>query len=115
MKVWLGVIGRACLEFAIILVLISFAAGASQTISSPRVDIGAIYRSAAKAGLDLVPLAVIFTLFLAFFSFELRVRSRAAGARRHEKYLGHGSFLHYVYRHGSYVEVPRCNTHKCYP
>jgi hypothetical protein len=79
MKVWLGVIGRACLEFAIILVLISFAAGASTSISAPSVDSGAIYKSAAKAALDLVPLAAVFTLFLAFFSFELRIRSRVAG------------------------------------
>jgi hypothetical protein len=79
MKVWLGVIGRACLEFAIILILISFAAGASIAISAPVSDTGVIYRGAAKAALDLVPLAAVFTLFLAFFSFELRVRSRAAG------------------------------------
>ncbi len=79
MKAWLGVIGRACLEFAIILVLISFAAGASQSLSASSGDFGAIYRNAARAGLDLVPLAAVFTLFLAFFSFELRIKSRAAG------------------------------------
>ena len=79
MKVWLGVIGRACLEFAIILILISFAAGASLSIGAPAGDFGAMYRNSAKAALDLVPLAAVFTLFLAFFSFELRVKSRAAG------------------------------------
>ncbi len=79
MKVWLGVIGRACLEFAIILILISFAAGASLSIGAPAGDFGAMYRNAAKAALDLVPLAAVFTLFLAFFSFELRIKSRAAG------------------------------------
>jgi hypothetical protein len=79
MKVWLGVIGRACLEFAIILILISFAAGASIAISAPASDTNAVLRGAAKAALDLVPLAGVFTLFLAFFSFELRVKGRAAG------------------------------------
>lgn len=79
MKVWLGVIGRACIEFIIILVLVSFAAGASTFVSSPSEGMAAIYRSAAEAAFDLVPLAAIVSLFLAFFSFEFRVRSRAAG------------------------------------
>jgi hypothetical protein len=79
MKSWLGVIGRACLEFLIILSLIAFAAGASSSLaaSSGGPRILSIY--AAKAALDLIPLAVVITLFLAFFSFELRVKSRLAG------------------------------------
>jgi hypothetical protein len=79
MKAWLGVIGRACVEFAIILVLISFAVGASMSVATPSAGLGDIYRSAARAAVDLVALAAVVTLFLAFFSFELRVRSRAAG------------------------------------
>ena len=79
MKVWLGVIGRACLEFAIILVFISFTAGVSSSLNSSFWNFGAIDKSAAKAALDLVPLAAVFTVFLAFFSFELRVKNRAAG------------------------------------
>ena len=79
MKVWLGVIGRACLEFVIILVLISFAAGASMSIGASADGFVAMYKNSVKSALDLVPLAAVFTLFLAFFSFELRVKSRAAG------------------------------------
>jgi hypothetical protein len=77
MKSWLGVIGRACLEFAIILILISFAAGASASIALS--SGGSFYKDAAEAALGLAPLAALITLFLAFFSFELRIRSRAAG------------------------------------
>jgi hypothetical protein len=79
MKAWLGVLGRACLEFAIILVLVSFAAGASVSLAAPSGGLGAIYRSAAEGALDLAPLAAVLTVFLAFFSFEQRVKSRAAG------------------------------------
>jgi hypothetical protein len=79
MKVWLGVIGRACLEFIIILVLVSFAAGASTFVASPSEGMAAIYQSAAEAAFDLVPLAALVSLFLAFFSFEFRIKNRAAG------------------------------------
>jgi hypothetical protein len=79
MKVWLGVIGRACLEFVIILVLLSFAAGASISISDSSGNFGRMYKYSMESALALVPLAAVFTLFLAFFSFELRVKSRAAG------------------------------------
>ena len=79
MKVWLGVIGRACVEFAIILVLVSFASGAAVSVAAPSGGIRAVYDNSVSAALGLVPLAVILTLFLAFFSFELLVKSRAAG------------------------------------
>jgi len=79
MKVWLGVIGRACLEFSIILVFISFTAGVSGSLNTSTWNFDAIDKNAAKAALDLVPLAAVFTVFLAFFSFELRVKNRAAG------------------------------------
>jgi len=79
MKVWLGVIGRACIEFSIILVLVSFSAGAAAFVSVPSGGMSAIYRTVAQAALDLVPLAAVLTLFFAFFSFETRVKSRAAG------------------------------------
>jgi hypothetical protein len=79
MKVWLGVIGRACIEFAIILALVAFTAGAVHSVAAPSSGMRAIYESAASAALRLVPLAAIVTLFLAFFSFELRVKSRGAG------------------------------------
>jgi hypothetical protein len=77
MKSWLGVIGRACLEFAIILLLLSFAAGASASVAMS--SSGSLYTNAAEAALALAPLAGLLTLFLAFFSFELRIKSRAAG------------------------------------
>ena len=35
MKVWLGVIGRACIEFIIILLFVSFATGASMFSACP--------------------------------------------------------------------------------
>lgn len=79
MKSWLGVVGRACLEFAIILVLISFAAGVSASIPVSAGGLRLVYKDAFRAALDLVPLAALLTLFLAFFSFELRIKSRAAG------------------------------------
>jgi hypothetical protein len=79
MKVWLGVIGRACIEFAIILALISFAAGAGQSVGLLSAGVRAIHKASTAAALGLTPLAALLTLFLAFFSFELRVRSRPAG------------------------------------
>jgi hypothetical protein len=79
MKSWLGVIGRACLEFAIILVLFSFAAGAASSVAAPVGGLRIFNIFAARAAFDLIPLAVVVTLFLAFFSFELRVKSRVAG------------------------------------
>jgi hypothetical protein len=79
MKSWLGVIGRACLEFAIILILLSFAAGASASVALASGGLQSILKNAAEAALGLTPLAAVLTLFLAFFSFELRLRSRAAG------------------------------------
>ena len=79
MKVWLGVIGRACVEFMIILILVSFAAGAALSVSLPLGGIRAIYKSSALAALGIAPLAATLTLFLAFFSFEFRVKSRLMG------------------------------------
>jgi len=79
MKVWLGVIGRAFIEFIIILALISFAAGAAMFVGLPTGGIRAIYSNAASAALKLIPLSASLTLFLAFFSFELRLRNRAIG------------------------------------
>jgi hypothetical protein len=78
MKSWLGVIGRACLEFVIILILLSFAAGASTSVGLSSGGLQPVYIYAAEAALRLTPLAAVLTLFLAFFSFELRVRSHAA-------------------------------------
>jgi hypothetical protein len=79
MKSWLGVIGRACLEFLLILALISLAAGASLFLAQESSGFNLFFADAGRAALNLAPLAVVFTLFLAFFSFELRVKSRAAG------------------------------------
>ena len=79
MKSWLGVVGRACIEFVIILTLISFAAGAAAFIAASSGGTHVLAINACKAALDLVPLAALFTLFLAFFSFELRIKSRVAG------------------------------------
>jgi hypothetical protein len=79
MKSWLGVIGRACLEFAIILILLSFAVGASASAAVLSGGLQSIYKNAAEAAFRLTPLAAVLTLFLAFFSFELRIKSRAAG------------------------------------
>jgi hypothetical protein len=79
MKSWLGVIGRACLEFAIILILVSFAAGASTSVDASSGETALLFRNTARAALDLIPLAAVITIFLAFFAFEQRIRSRAAG------------------------------------
>jgi hypothetical protein len=80
MKVWLGVIGRACIEFLIILVLVTFAAAAAALVDQPTdVNWSAITHDAAGSALDLIPLAALLTLFLAFFSFETKVKSRGAG------------------------------------
>jgi hypothetical protein len=79
MKSWLGVIGRACLEFVIILIIISFAAGASASVAEPPDGASLLYINSARAALDLLPLAAVITLFLAFFAFELRIQSRSAG------------------------------------
>jgi hypothetical protein len=79
MKAWLGVVGRACIEFVIILILISFTAGASSSIVASNGGARVVAINACKAALDLVPLAALLTLFLAFFPFERRIKSRAAG------------------------------------
>jgi hypothetical protein len=79
MKSWLGVVGRACLEFVIILILLSFAAGASTSVSLPADGLRPIYIYAAWSVLGLCPLAALLTLFLAFFSFEQRSKSRIVG------------------------------------
>jgi|GEM_PF-1982841 len=79
MKSWLGVIGRACLEFVILLILLSFAAGASSSVGLPDDSLRPMYIYAAWAALGMTPLAALLTIFLAFFSFELRQRSRVMG------------------------------------
>ena len=79
MKSCLGVIGRACLEFLIFLILLSFAAGASIAVALPNDNLRPMYIYAAWEALRLTPLAAFFTLFLAFFSFDLRIRSRLFG------------------------------------
>jgi hypothetical protein len=76
MRTWLGVLGRACIEFFLILLLLSAAVGAMLSLDT---GIQNLLAYMAGAALDLVPLAVSLTLFLAFFDFELRIRSRIAG------------------------------------
>jgi len=70
MKIWLGIIGRALIEFVIILALVSIAAGIAQSLGIPSGGMRFIYISAATAALTLSPLAALITLFLAFFAFE---------------------------------------------
>jgi hypothetical protein len=79
MKSWLGVVGRACIEFIIILILLSFAAGASTAVGLKGGDPRPLYVYAGWAAIGLMPLAALLTLFLAFFSFEFRLRNRIAG------------------------------------
>jgi hypothetical protein len=79
MKSWLGVIGRACLEFAILLILVSFAAGVSLSVAIPRPDAALFLKGAGRAALELIPLCAVMAVFLSFFSFELRVPSRLFG------------------------------------
>jgi hypothetical protein len=79
MKSWLGVVGRACIEFVIILILISFAAGISASIPSQSEGIRVLGLNALAAALNLAPLAALLTLFLAFFAFELRIENRIFG------------------------------------
>lgn len=76
MKTWLGVIGRAFIEFLLILILLSAAVGAMLSLDT---GIRNFLAYMASAALDLVPLAVSLTIFLAFFDFELKIRSRLAG------------------------------------
>jgi hypothetical protein len=66
------------MEFIIILLFVSFATGAAMFVSLPSSGLLGIFRSALESALRLLPLAVVLTLFLAFFSFELRVQHRAA-------------------------------------
>ena len=73
MKIWLGIIGRALIEFVIILALVSIAAGMAQSLGLPSGGMRFIYISAASAALSLSPLAALITLFLAFFAFALIV------------------------------------------
>jgi hypothetical protein len=76
MRTWLGVLGRAFIEFFLIILLLSAAVGAMLSLDT---GIQNFLAYMAGAALDLVPLAVSLTLFLAFFDFELRIRSRIAG------------------------------------
>ncbi len=76
MRTWLGVIGRACIEFLLILLLLSVSVGAMLSLDTGIQNLAAY---SSIAALDLIPLAAALTLFLAFFSFEHRIRSRLAG------------------------------------
>jgi len=76
MRTWLGVLGRACIEFLLIVILLSATAGAMLSLDTGIKNFPAYM---ARAAIDLIPLAVSLTLFLAFFDFELRIRSRIAG------------------------------------
>jgi hypothetical protein len=76
MRTWLGVLGRAFIEFFLILLLLSTAVGAMLSLDT---GIHNLLAYMAGSSLNLVPLAVSLTLFLAFFDFELKIRSRIAG------------------------------------
>jgi hypothetical protein len=76
MRNWLGVIGRACIEFLLILFLLAASSGAMLSLDTGLYNFVAYM---AIAAFDLIPLAAALTLFLAFFSFEQRIRSRLAG------------------------------------
>jgi hypothetical protein len=76
MRTWLGVLGRAFIEFLLILLLLSTAVGAMLSLDT---GIQNLLAYMAGSSLNLVPLAVSLTLFLAFFDFELKIRSRIAG------------------------------------
>lgn len=76
MRNWLGVIGRACIEFLLILFLLAASAGAMLSLDTGLYN---FFAYMATAAFDLYPLAVALTLFLAFFSYEQRIRSRLAG------------------------------------
>jgi hypothetical protein len=79
MRVWLGVLGRACIEFLIILLLVSAAATAGLVELPSLPNFHTITLKAVESALELLPLAALLTIFLSFFSFETRMRSRSAG------------------------------------
>jgi len=79
MKVWFGVIGRACLEFLVILCFISIVAGASASLAAETTTGRALFREACAAMPAMLPPVASAALFLSFFSFERRVRSRILG------------------------------------
>jgi hypothetical protein len=79
MKPWLRAIGRACIEFPILLVLMAFISGLSTSLSSFRIESSSFALNIGLSALELMPFAVVITLFLSFFSFDSTVRSRSFG------------------------------------
>ncbi|HOX30872.1 MAG TPA: hypothetical protein PLB91_00995 [Spirochaetales bacterium] len=79
MKSWFGVLGRACLEFLLILSLAALVSGAASSLAATNPRGGLLLAFALAALPRLLPLAAAAAIFLAMFSFEHRVASRAAG------------------------------------
>jgi hypothetical protein len=79
MKTWFEVLGRSCLEFLLLLIIGSFLAGAADSLAAGATNAGVLFAYAVRAVHPLLPIAAAATLFLSFFGFERRVRSRVAG------------------------------------
>jgi hypothetical protein len=79
MKAWLGVIGRACIEFCIVILLLACAEGLYRSLLNPDLVFSQIALLAGAAALRMYPAAGLIALFLSFFSFDSRVKNRAAG------------------------------------
>ncbi len=79
MKHWLDVVGRALIEFLLILVLIALVGGLGASLGPGPKDASAILRDSARAAIGYMPLALAASLFLSMFSFDRRLANRAAG------------------------------------
>jgi len=79
MKPALRAIGRACIEFPILLALMAFISGLSTSLARTATGGASFALYIGLSALELAPLAVIITLFLSFFYFDSAVRSRSLG------------------------------------
>jgi hypothetical protein len=79
MKPWFGVLGRACLECLILLVFVSLVAGASTSLAAETTTVRDLMCHALWAARGFLPVVAVATIFLSFFAFERRLRSRLLG------------------------------------
>ncbi|HET7839475.1 MAG TPA: hypothetical protein VFL04_06915, partial [Rectinemataceae bacterium] len=79
MKLWLDTVGRALIEFILIIALVALMGGLDSSVGPGQRDGRSVLLGSARSAIAYMPLAVAATIFLSMFAFERRVSSRAAG------------------------------------
>lgn len=79
MKAWLGVLGRAAVEFLLALCLLGLAGALGSSLARETPAPLPILRAAAASMLSYMPLAGLVALFLSYFTVEFQIARRSAG------------------------------------